>query len=172
MRSVDDLEKKEIVELLGSCWMTHDGTWLYSCFQEYGIEAANRMNKSAIRMLAPLEIGRMKKTFGFDKEKIETFGELTEFIERAAALFVPDFMNASFSFPRPNVLRWEFAPKRCFAFRGISRIGVIDGYECGVIFRILCWLDALGVSYRADAPVRCRMIDSDTCAGDIELDFS
>ena len=171
MKSVDDLTKKEIVDLLGSCWMTHDGMWFYHTMQAFGIQEANRLNKAAIAMLAPLEIGRMKKVFGFEKEKIETFVELKEFFTRAAALFVPDFMNATFSFPRPNALRWEFMPKRCFAYRGISRIGAIEGYECGVIFRVLCWLDALGVSYRAEAPVRCRMIDNEVCADEIEIDL-
>jgi hypothetical protein len=171
MKSVDDLTKKEIVDLLGRCWMTHDGMWFYHTMQAFGIAEANRLNKAAIAMLAPMEIGRMKKVFGFEKEKIETFGELGDFFERASALFVPDFMNATFSFPRPDTFRWEFKPKSCFAYKGISRIGIIDQYECGVIFRVLCWLDSLGVEYTAPEVVRCRMIDGETCTGDVEVRF-
>jgi len=169
MRSVDDLTKKEIIDLLGSCWMTHDGMWFYQAMQAFGMAEANRLNKAAIAMLAPLEIGRMKKFFGIDKEKIETFGELKEFFYNTTPLFLPDFMNASFSFPRENTFRWEFKPKSCFAYKGISRIGVIEDYECGVIHRVLCWLSALGVDYTAPEVVRCRMIDSDTCTGDVEV---
>ncbi len=172
MKSVDDLTKKEIVDLLGRCWMTHDGMWFYQTMQSFGIEEANRLNKAAIAMLAPLEIGRMKKAFGLEKEKIETIEELREFFERSTALFVPDFMNASFSFPKENTFRWEFKPKSCFAYKGISRIGVIGKYECGVIYRVLCWLDSLGVTYRAPEIGRCRMIDGETCTGDVEVTFS
>ena len=100
MKTVDELTKKEIIDLLGRCWMTHDGMWFYQTMQAFGIAEANRLNKGAIAMLAPLEIGRMKKVFGLEKETIETFGELAEFFERASTLFVPDFMNATFSFPR------------------------------------------------------------------------
>jgi len=171
MKSVDDLTQKEIVDLLGRCWMTHDGMWFYHTMQAFGIQEANRLNRAAIAMLAPLEIGRMKKTFGFEKEKVETFEELKEFFGRASALFVPDFMNASFSFPRENTFRWEFKPKGCFAYKGISRIGVIEGYECGVIYRVLCWLNALGVEHKAPEVVRCRMIDGETCTGDVEVTF-
>lgn len=171
MKSVDDLTKKEIVDLLGRCWMTHDGMWFYHTMQAFGIKEANRLNKAAIAMLAPLEIGRMKKVFGIDKEKIETFEELAEFFERASALFVPDFMNATFSFPKPNTFRWEFVRKGCFAYKGISRIGVIEDYECGVIYRVLCWLDSLGVKYTAPEIGRCRMIDGDMCTGDVEVEF-
>ncbi len=171
MRTIEELEKKELIDLLQRCWMTHDGMWLYSTMQAFGIQEANRLNKAAISMLAPLEIGRMKKTFGLEKEKIETFDELKEFFARACALFVPDFMGAAFSFPRENTFRWEFKPKSCFAYKGISRIGAIEGYECGVIYRVLCWLDALGITYRAPEIGRCRMIDADTCSGDVEVDF-
>jgi hypothetical protein len=171
MKSVDDLTKKEIVDLLGRCWMTHDGMWFYHTMQAFGIDEANRLNKAAIAMLAPMEIGRMKKTFGLEKEKIETFAELVEFFERASALFVPDFMNATFSFPRPNTFRWEFKPKSCFAYKGISRIGIIEQYECGVIYRVLCWLSALGIEYKAPEVSRCRMIDSETCTGEVEVEL-
>ncbi len=171
MKSVDDLTKKEIIELLGSCWMTHDGMWFYQTMQAFGMKKANRLNKGAIAMLAPLEIGRIKKAFGLTNDKFETFEELGEFFNRTATLFVPDFMNAIFSFPRPNVFHWEFVPKKCFAYRGMSRIGVIEDYECGAIYRVLCWLDALGVKYTDPEVVRCRMIDSDTCAGDVEVEF-
>jgi hypothetical protein len=171
MRSIDDLTKKEIIDLLGRCWMTHDGMWFYQAIQALGVKEASRLNKAAIAMLAPLEIGRMKKAFGLENEKIETFEELKEFFERATALFVPDFMNASFSFPAENTFRWEFKPKSCFAYKGMSRAGVIDQYECGVIYRVVCWLSALGVEYKAPEVVRCRMIDSDMCTGDVEVTF-
>jgi hypothetical protein len=171
MRTVDDLTKKEIIDLLGSCWMTHDGMWFYHTMQACGMAEANRLNKAAIAMLAPMEIGRMKKVFGMGKEKIETFEELKEFFAQASRLFVPDFMNVTFSFPRENTFRWEFKPKSCFAYKGISRIGVIDQYECGVIYRVLCWLSALGVSYTAPEVSRCRMIDSETCTGDVKTAF-
>lgn len=171
MRSIDELTKKEIIDLLGRCWMTHDGMWFYQTMQASGMAEANRRNKAALAMLAGLEIGRMKKVFGIDKDKIESVGELKEFFARASALFVPDFMNATFSFPAENTFRWEFKPKSCFAYKGISRIGVIDQYECGVIYRVLCWLSALGVDYTAPEVSRCRMIDSETCTGDVVVRF-
>ncbi|MBK5093721.1 MAG: hypothetical protein JJE48_09430 [Actinobacteria bacterium] len=41
------LETDELKELLVKCWMTHDGSWFYSCMREFGVEAANRLNKGA-----------------------------------------------------------------------------------------------------------------------------
>lgn len=170
---VDRMTKDEIIEFLNRSWMTHDGMWFYNCFRECGIETANRVNKAAIRSMAPLEMARMKKALGFTAEKMETFEEFREFFSGAARLCVPPFMNGRFDTDRENTLHWEFAPKNCFAYKGMVRIGAIDRYECGVIYRLACWFDALGLKYRATPEITgCRMRSGDTCEGDFVFDFS
>jgi len=81
-------------------------------------------------------------------------------------------MNASMSFPRKNVLHWAFEPNKCFAFKGIKRMGAIDQYECGVIYRLACWFDSLSLQYCVTPSVeRCLMLASNTCSGDFEFIF-
>ncbi|MCK7507517.1 MAG: hypothetical protein MZV70_28085 [Desulfobacterales bacterium] len=115
--------------------------------REFGIEKANHLNKAAIKSLAPIEIERIKKALGIDN------------------------MNASMSFPRKNVLHWAFEPNKCFAFKGIRRIGAIDQYECGVIYRVACWFDSLGLQYSTPSVGRCLMLTGGTCSGDFEFIF-
>ena len=166
-------EKKALIELLNKCWMSHDGMWFFHTVQEVGIKKANRINKAAIRSLAPLEITRIKKFLGVKKNRLETFEEFKEFFSKASELFIPDFMNATMSFPGDNVLHWEFKPQECFAYKGMQRIGVLEEYECGVIYRIACWIESLGVKYRVTAPTqRCSMLDSPNCSGDFLMYFS
>ncbi|MBW1703685.1 MAG: hypothetical protein JRJ86_00780 [Deltaproteobacteria bacterium] len=167
---MERLEKKELIELLNKCWMTHDAMWFYQCLQEVGIQKANMMNKAAIRSLAPIEVGRIKNFLGIEKEHIETFDEFKEFFEGASELCIPAFMNATMSFPRENVLHWQFKPKNCFAYKGIKTIGVIDGYECGVIYRIECWIESLGIKYDVNPIIkRCLMVDGENCSGHFKL---
>ena len=45
MTLFDQLDKKQLKELLVKCWMTHDGSWFYNCARELGIDAANKLNK-------------------------------------------------------------------------------------------------------------------------------
>jgi hypothetical protein len=164
------IEKKAVVELLNKCWMTHDGMWFYHTFREVGIEKANQINKAAIRSLAPLEINRIKNFLGIEKEHLETFDEFKDFFSGASEWFIPDFMNATMSFPRKNVLHWEFKARECFAYKGMKRIGVIDEYECGVIYRLGCWIESLGITYDVSPDVkRCSMIDNPACSGDFTL---
>jgi hypothetical protein len=167
-----ELSKKEIVDLLQRCWMTHDGMWFYHCMREFGIEKANRLNMAAIKSLAPLEISRIREALGVKKEKIESFQELKDLFLPASELFIPAFMNISMSFPEDNVMHWEFAPNNCFAFKGIKRIGVIDQYECGVIYRLACWFDSLGLKYSVTPDIKgCLMLKNGMCSGEFRFEF-
>ena len=172
MPSSNKIETEEIVDLLNRCWMSHDGMWFYQCFREFGIEKANKLNKAAIKALAPIEIKRIKKALGIEKEPFQTFEEVRDFFISAAELVIPDFMNAVMSFPGKDILHWEFKPKNCFAYKGMVRMGAIEQYECGVIYRLECWFDSLGIKHRVWPQInRCLMLSGDTCCGDFHFTF-
>ncbi len=150
--------------------MTHDGTWFYSCVEEFGIEAANRLNKSAITLLAPIEFRRVTRALGIDMEGITGFDELKASIDGMFAVIAGDFMGFEYSFPEKNVMRWRM--NKCFAFEGMKRIGAGDSYECGVLYRVTCWLDEAGVRYAVEPPVEgCLMRETGRCEGTVEFDL-
>lgn len=159
-----ELTRKELQELLVRCWMTHDGTWFMSCAGEYGVEAANRLNRSAIKALAPIELRRVTRAVGIKGEDISTFDELRAIIDAMFMTIKGDFMDFTFDYPEPNVLRWKMG--RCFALEGMKMIGAYQEYECGVLFRVTCWLDALGLEYAVEPPIEgCLMRDTGECSG-------
>jgi len=173
MKNAPSFGKRELVDLLNKCWMTHDGMWFYHCQREFGIEKANKLNKAAMKSLAPIEVKRIKRSLGMEKEIMETFEEFKTFFLGAYELVIPDFMNATMSFPQENVLHWEFKPKECFAYKGMKNIGVIHEYECGVIYRVECWINSLGIKYCISPQIRgCLMLASGDCSGDFRLDFA
>jgi len=47
MSALDRIEKKEIRDLLGKGWLTHDGMWFYHAYKELGIEKANPVTQKA-----------------------------------------------------------------------------------------------------------------------------
>jgi len=170
MNPLDSLTKENIIDLLNRCWMTHDGMWFFHCLKEFGIEKANKMNKAAIRSLAPIEIARIKDVLGIEKERIATFEEFKDFFSKASNLFIPDFMNIAMSFQADSTLHWEFEKNQCFAYKGMKRIGVIDQYRCGVIYRLECWFDNLGLEYTVMPQTdRCLMLTEGNCFGDIRF---
>ena len=166
----DQVTKKELIELLGKCWMTHDGMWFYNTLMESGIEKANKINKAAMKSLAPIEIGRLKKKVGI--EEITTYASFRQFFSKVSELMIPEFMNLSVEFPGKGVVTWEFNERNCFAYNGIRMLGVIDAYECGPLYRIKCWLETLGIQYRMEPDIhKCVMPEKGRCAGRFVLQF-
>ena len=52
----------------------------------------------------------------------------------------------------------------------MKQIGAIEGYRCGVMYRIECWFEALGVRYSMQPVIEgCLMHDKGICEGQIEV---
>ena len=172
MSLFDKINKHELKELLVKCWMTHDGSWFYNMVKEYGIDVANKLNKGAIKNLSVLEMQRIRKALGMENTKINTFEQLKKFIDDAFSILKGDFMKFQYTFLDNNRIHWEM--DTCFAFEGMKMIGVKQGYECGVIYRVCCWLDALGINYELEPKIReCVLYSHKKCVGDIivKLDY-
>ena len=161
--------QKETVSLLNKCWMTHDGMWFFHCLKELGIEKTNEMNKAAIQSLATIEIPRIRKMIQLE-DAIETFEDVKRLFNGMIEFIIPDFMNLSVSYPKENVIQWNSEDRNCFAYKGIQRIGAIEKYECGVLFRIQCWLNALKIPHRFEPEIGlCKMHHEGFCKGCIHL---
>jgi hypothetical protein len=172
MGILDKIEKTEIRDLIGKGWLTHDGMWFYHTCQAFGIEKANILNKAAIKSLAPIEMERAKRVLGIDKESIYNFDELMDFMIAALELTLPDsvFKKIHFSSPSRNLIHWDWENGQCFAYKGMKQIGMIDGYRCGVIYRIECWIEALGVRYLMRTRIEgCLMNEKGICEGEIQV---
>jgi len=175
MGVLEGIEKTEIRNLLGKGWLTHDGMWFYHTCHEFGIKKANELNKAAIKSMAPIEVDRMKRLLGIAREKFETFDELMQFMLPALELTLPDsvFKKLHFTASAGNLIRWKWESLKCFAYRGMKQIGVIDGYRCGVMYRIECWLEALGVIYSMQPVIEgCLMHEKGVCEGEIQVFFA
>jgi len=169
---LDRIEKIDVRDLLGKGWLTHDGMWFYHTYQEFGIERANALNKAAIKSLAPIEMERAKRVLGIDKERFDTFDEFMDFMLSALELTMPDsvFKKIHFRSPSRDLIHWDWENGQCFAYKGMKQIGTIDRYRCGVMYRIECWLEALGITYTMHPRIEgCLMHEKGICEGDIRV---
>jgi len=169
LQSVEDIPKGEIIDLLNKCWMTHDGMWFFHCLQELGIEVTNKLNKSAIKSLSAIEIERVKKAIGLSGP-ITSYDEFKIFFTEASKLMIPEFMNVTFDYQDNNKVTWKFTQGKCFAYSGIKMLGAIENYDCGVLYRIKCWLDSLNIDHRFSPEIgQCSMHQTGECSGEIHL---
>jgi hypothetical protein len=141
---------------------------VYHSLQECGLEKTNRVNQAAARAIGTVEARRIKRALGM--ENVRTFGALKEFIDHGFGLVGGDFMEFVFDCSAENVLHID--TKRCFAFEGISKMGAIDGYDCGIFARIAGWFDGLGVDYEIDIPLKgCLMHTKGKCFRNFTFNF-
>jgi hypothetical protein len=162
------LPDKDLKELLIKNWMTHDGLWFYHCLQEFGIEKANALNLAAIKSLAAIEVPRIAKALGLRKEEIKSFEDFKRFFPRLFSAVKGDFMEFDYRFTDQESLVWEM--HRCFAHEGMKRMGVIGQYRCGVLHRIMCWLEVLELSCSIIPPVDlCLLQKTGRCSGEIRF---
>ena len=174
MNALENIEKKDLRDLLGKGWPTHDGMWFYHTYEALGIEQANILNKAAIRSIAPIEINRVRKILGVGDDSIDSFETLRDFMFMAFELILPASVYKKFRFGESphNRLHWDWEKGQCFAFKGISKMGIIDQYRCGVMYRVECWLKALDITYSIDPRIdRCIMHSTGTCSGEIRVFF-
>jgi hypothetical protein len=149
--------------------MTHDGMWFFHCLQEFGIEVTNKLNKSAIKSLSAIEIERVKKAIGFSGQ-IENYNEFKIFFTEASKLMIPEFMNVTFDYQDNSKVIWKFNQNKCFAYSGIKMLGAIENYDCGVLYRIKCWLESLNINHRFSPEIgQCSMHRTGDCSGEIHL---
>lgn len=154
------LNEKEVRELIIKSWMTHDGMWFLHCLRKTGIEKTNKINKAASRGLGLIESKRYKKSFGI--EEIKTFVELKNFFEDVIKVVKADFMKFSYDFSNENEMQFEM--HKCFAYDGMTRIGVLDEYNCGIYDRIEAWFEGLGIKFDVSPQIDgCLMNEGKKC---------
>jgi hypothetical protein len=167
---LDRLEKREIREHLVKNWMTHDAMWVFNCLQAFGIEKTNQINLAAIRGMAAIEAQRAARLIGFEKKKVDTFEELVSLVDGAFSLAKASFMQFDYTIPEKNIIRWSM--HKCFAHDGITKMGAIDGYQCGILERVKSWLESLGVSYTMDPVIEgCLMHTHGVCKGEFRTNL-
>jgi hypothetical protein len=54
----------------------------------------------------------------------------------------------------------------------MCRLGVADRYECGVLYRVLSWLDLAGIRYETIPKIEgCLQHNLGECTGEVRLFF-
>lgn len=171
MKTIEQIGVHELKEHIIKNWMTHDGMWFFHCLQSLGIEETNRINKAAIKSLADIEFKRAVKLFGI--QAVNTLEGLREAIDVAFIVSKGDFMDFTYSFPEENLLYWEWHGNTCFAYQGMQRMGRIESYQCGVIYRVLCWMESAGAHCTVIPEFEgCLMHRQGKCAGKIRFAFT
>jgi len=174
MNALMGIDPKDIKEFLGKGWLTHDGMWFFNVYRTFGMDAANTLNRAAIKSMAPFEVSRCRKLLGMEKKRFKTGSEVKDFMDGALQSILPEFILSAFRVTvfSKDTIQWAWQDGRCFAYEGMKRLGLADQYVCGVIYRIECWLDCLRVPYKVNPRIdACIMAKTGRCSGQFVFRF-
>lgn len=146
---------------------------VFHCLSAIGIAKTNEINLAAVRSMSDIEIRRLKTALGLDKDhKVSSFEEFKDCIGKINDLVMASFMKFNAAFPEENVMTAGFEPGECFAYQGISRLGAIDEYRCGIMLRPMRWLEGLGLEFTMEPELgRCIMHTQGQCAYKFSFTF-
>lgn len=151
-RILETMSPQEREAFIVSAWMSHDARWFMAAARTLGLEPAMRLNRTAIHEAARVEARRLVKRLEFPVP--ESVDEYLLFQEVAIGLLGPDLLDYSATAVGEDT--FELRVQRCFAFDNVSRAGIADRYECGILPRITGWFEGLGISGElTPAPERC-----------------
>ncbi len=161
------LDQDAVRDLLLRNWMTHDAMWFREAVTRRGIAEANAINRAAVRSMAVVEAGRIRRLIGL--EAVARLEDVRAFFTAAVDLVIPAFIACEFEW-ESEASAVTLRVTRCFAHDGVAGLGLIDQYECGIFERIYGWLDALGVGFAAvPDTLECLLHTRGACARRLSL---
>ncbi len=158
---MDQLSGEEREALLIKLWMSHDARWFAAVAMEFGMEVANRLNQTAIHEAAKREAPRLVRALG-----MSPVGNRDDFLAAQDAfigLLGPDLLD--FDVEAAGEDSYDMKINRCFAFDQVTRVGVAQQYDCGILPRITGWLEGLGLDHELSPAIGpCLMAAGKECA--------
>jgi len=155
------LDNGEEQDLLRRNWYWHDARWYASVAAEFGIEAANRLNRANVRALGRTEMRRLMKALGVDRAT--NVAQALELFAAGQRLYVPTSLMDAEVYPASDG-SYEVRFQRCFVHENIVRADIAGAYHCAVFDRIEGWHDAWELPLAQPLPARtCALAAGQEC---------
>jgi hypothetical protein len=142
-------------DLIRRAWYIHDARWFALVTAEFGMAAANRINRQAVRAVAEAETGRLVRALG--QPEIESLEQALWVIDRGRDVYVAEPLM-EMEYRKIDDRSYEVALRNCFVSTNVAKAGIADRYECAVFDRLFGWHKALGW------PLSEQSIPTTTCA--------
>ncbi|HEY5639051.1 MAG TPA: hypothetical protein VIW01_03290 [Dehalococcoidia bacterium] len=154
------LSAEEREALLIKLWMSHDARWFAATAMEFGMEAANRLNQTAIHEAAKREAPRLVRAF--EMSPVRNRDDFLTANDAFIGLLGPDLLD--FEAETVGDDAYDLKMNRCFAFDQVKKAGVAQQYDCGILPRITGWLEGLGLEHELSPSIGpCLMAAGKEC---------
>ncbi len=127
--------------LLKDMWLAHDSRWFIKTIEEYGLDAANKLNLTVMKSIGKTEIKKL--LFLTKRGKIQTVNDLKDVFEQAVELYLPSEHKYQFKIVDQNTIRGDVID--CFIYGHLKKANTVEFYQCPGKIRCDSWIEACGV---------------------------
>jgi len=149
-------------KLLRDSWISHDGQWVLKTVQEFGFDAANKLNQAVARSLGKIEIKRLMAATKWGEIKdAEDFKRL---LAIACDLYMPEEHKYEIEQLQDNSVLGRVL--ECYVYKNVSKAGATTYFRCAAKSRFTSWLEGCALKGEVIAER-----DMDNCKGTCEITF-
>lgn len=149
------------LERLYRWWWTHDAHWYQAVARRFGFDAANEMNKEALKFVAE-RVGRsVARRLGKPTEELNLREAVEAFGDCCSLMWPETFIQFDHVITGPD--SFEFNIRRNFALEMLRRAGTLENYECPCLPLREGWFKGLGLKHEVNERVQCVLDGCDFC---------
>ncbi|UFJ42572.1 hypothetical protein LOK74_08800 [Brevibacillus humidisoli] len=152
-------------------WWFHDGAWYQNVARKFGFEAANELNKEALRYMAKRGMQTYVRENGIDLSEITTIESLAHhYMEGASEMWPEHWVHLEANILGPD--SFEVVNRRNFAIEMLRKAGTLDKYECPGLALREGWFAGLGIKNYIQEERECVVRGDEVCRYWARIDFA
>ncbi len=149
-------------KLLRNIWLLHDGRWFVKSVEQFGFDAATKLNLAVVKSIARTEMKQLLAETDFGE--VRNMKDLQALMEIAALLYFPEEHRYEFRIADDNTFVGHVL--ECYVYKMVSRARTVAIHQCAAMLRFNSWCQAMGL----DGEVANEK-DTSNCNGTCEITF-
>jgi len=149
-------------KLLRNIWRLHDGRWFLKSVEQFGFDAATKLNLAVVKSIARTEMKQLLAETDFGE--LKNIKDLQALMETAALLYFPEEHKYEFRVVDSNTFVGHVL--ECYVHKMVSKAGTTGIHQCAAKLRFDSWCQAMGL----DGEV-INEKDTGSCNGTCDIIF-
>jgi hypothetical protein len=135
------LTSKQREKLLRNIWLLHDGRWLLKSAEEFGFDAATKLNFTVQESIGKTETKQLLDETGYGE--IENIDDFKALFDLTSLLYTPEGHNTEFKIiDKSTIILYTW---NCYVHKMVSKAGNLHIHQCSSMVRCDSWLKGMSL---------------------------
>ncbi len=127
--------------LLRNIWLSHDGRWFLKSVEEFGFDAATKLNLVVVESMGKTKMKQFIAETGYGE--IKNIEDLKALMEIASPLYFPEEHKYELKVMDDNTFVGYVLD--CYVHKMVSKAGTTDIHQCAARLRFDSWRKAMAL---------------------------